>query len=74
MSKPAQTDAPTESITNKHSRLELQEHIQRGIVLATQLCQAASKEHLGSKEWTANQAAANENVRIFFTMKEKTAR
>ena len=47
MSAPVQTD-------DNHLRLDLQQQIQRGVVLATQLCHAASKEDLNSKEWTAN--------------------
>lgn len=56
---------------NKNFRLDLQQQIQRGIELATQLCHAAGKEDLNSKEWTANQIAANELLRIFETMGEK---
>jgi hypothetical protein len=74
MSGPVQTDSPTESTSNKHPRLDLQEQIQRGIVLATQIYHAASKDHLDSKEWAANQAAANELLRTFGNMQEKTVR
>ena len=72
MSKPGQTNTHPDSTATKHPRLDLQEQIQRGIVLATQLCHAATKEHLDSKEWSANQAAANELLRTFENMEEKT--
>ncbi|KAI4746486.1 hypothetical protein E4T50_03184 [Aureobasidium sp. EXF-12298] len=75
MSKPAQTDTPTKSSSTeviKQPRLGLQDQIQHAITLATQLRQAASKEHLDSKEWAANQAAANELLRTFESMQEKT--
>ncbi|KAH0230961.1 hypothetical protein KCV06_g6032, partial [Aureobasidium melanogenum] len=74
MSKPAQTDTPTQSSSTeviKQPRLGLQDQIQHAITLATQLHQAASKEHLDSKEWAANQAAANELLRTFESMQEK---
>jgi hypothetical protein len=71
MSKTIQTDTPAEPTANKHPRLDLQEQIQRGIVLATQMCHSASKNHLDSKEWAANQAAANELLRTFENMQEK---
>lgn len=74
MSEPVQADDPTDHTTNKHPHLGLQEHIQCGIILATQLCCAASKDHLDSKEWTANQAAANEFLRTFENMQEKTVK
>ena len=74
MSKPVQTDVLTEPTSEKHPRLDLQEHIQRGIVLATQICHAAGKNHLDSKDWAANQAAANELLRTFENMQEKTVR
>lgn len=72
MSKPIQFDNPTGSPTPKHSRLDLQQQIQRGIILTTQLCDVAKKEDLNCKEWSANQAAANELLRIFGNMQEKT--
>lgn len=72
MSKPIQLGSPTEPTTTESARLDLQQHIQRGIVLATQLHHAASKEDLNSKEWTANQAATNELLRIFSSMQGKT--
>jgi hypothetical protein len=74
MSKPVPTDGPTEHTANKHPRLDLQEQIQRGIVLATQMCHSASKDHLDSKEWAANQAAANELLHTFENMQEKTVK
>lgn len=72
MSETIQTFTRFGSPSPKPSRLDLQQSIQRGIVLATQLCHAASKEDLDSKEWSANQAAANELLRIFGSMQEKT--
>jgi hypothetical protein len=74
MSKPIQTDTPAEPTANKHPRLDFQDQIQRGIVLATRICHAASKNHLESKEWAANQAAANELLRTFENMQEKTVK
>jgi hypothetical protein len=72
MSKSVQTDDLIDSTSNKHPRLDLQEHIQRGVILATQVCYAAGKNHLDLKEWTANQATANELLRTFENMQEKT--
>jgi hypothetical protein len=74
MSKPVQTDTTTDTTTNKHPRLDLQEQIQRGVILATQLSHAANKEHLDSKEWIANQAAASELLCMFANMQEKTVK
>lgn len=57
MDKPHQTDTPIRSSHiefTKRPRLDLQEQLQRSITLTTQLRNAASKEHLDSKEWTAN--------------------
>lgn len=74
MSKPAQNDTPTKSSfteTNKQPRLHLHGQIQHDITLATRLRQAASKEHLDSKEWTANQATVNKLLRTFDDMFEK---
>jgi hypothetical protein len=73
MSKPVQIDNPIES-TSKRPRLDLQKQIQRGIVLATQLCRATNKEHLHPKEWIANQAAANELLHTFENMQGKTVK
>jgi hypothetical protein len=74
MSKPVQTDVFTEPTANKHPRHDLQEQIQRGIVLATQMCHSASNNHLGLREWTANQAAANELLRTFENVQEKSVK
>ncbi|KAH0382696.1 hypothetical protein KCU92_g6009, partial [Aureobasidium melanogenum] len=63
MSKPTQADTPTKppfTRVSQQPRLDLQEQIQ------------SSKEHLNSTEWTANQAAANELLRTFENMQEKT--
>lgn len=75
MSNPIQTDTPIKSSSTevtKQPRLDLQEQFQRAMALATQLRNAAGKDHLDSKEWTANQAAANELLRTFESMQEKT--
>jgi hypothetical protein len=71
---PIQVDSLTEPTVTKHPRLELQEQIQRGIVLATQISHAASKDHLDSKDWAANQAAANELLHTFENMQAKTVK
>ncbi|KAH0270156.1 hypothetical protein KCU91_g8266, partial [Aureobasidium melanogenum] len=74
MSKPAQNDTPTKSSfteTNKQPRLHLHGQIQHDITLATRLRQAASKEHLDSKEWTANQATVDKLLRVLDDMFEK---
>ncbi|KAG9528290.1 hypothetical protein KCU93_g4385, partial [Aureobasidium melanogenum] len=75
MSKPVQADKPTKSSStevSKQPHLDPQEQIQRAVALATQIRHAAGKDHLSSTEWTANQAAANELLRIFENMQEKT--
>lgn len=73
MSKSAQNDTKSSSIeVKKQPRLDLQEQLQRTVALAIQLRQAAGKEHLDSKEWTANQAAANELLQTMESMHEKT--
>lgn len=74
MSKPEPVDNSTPTKDNKQLRLDLQEQIQRAVALTTQLCHAASKDHLGSTEWTANQVAANELLRTFEHMQENIAK
>lgn len=74
MSKPVQTDISTDPSANKHPRLDLQEQIQRGIDLATQICHAVSKDHFDSKDWAVNQAAVNELLHTFENMQEKTVK
>ncbi|CAD0084823.1 unnamed protein product [Aureobasidium vineae] len=69
----SKSDNPTPTKENKQPRLDLQDQIQRAVILATQLSHAASKEHLDSTEWTANQVAANELLRTFENMQEGTA-
>ncbi|KAH0353945.1 hypothetical protein KCU83_g2694, partial [Aureobasidium melanogenum] len=75
MSKSAQDDIPMESNStqiSKQPRLDLQEQLQRAVALATQMRHAAGKEHLSSTEWTANQTTANELLRTFENVQEKT--
>ncbi|KAH0342883.1 hypothetical protein KCU81_g5500, partial [Aureobasidium melanogenum] len=77
MSKRTESDTPTETNfadeISKKPRLDLHEQIQRAGILATQLREAANKDHLDAKAWTANQIATDELVRIFENMQEKTA-
>ncbi|KAG9998193.1 hypothetical protein KCU78_g16562, partial [Aureobasidium melanogenum] len=77
MSKRTETDTPTDPHLavegSKKPRLDLHEQIQRAGILATQLREAANKDHLDPKAWTATQIASDELVRIFETMQEKTA-
>ena len=76
MSKPPQTNTPTKSssteITKQPRLNDLKGQLQRAVALATKLRQAASKEHLDSKEWTANQAAVNELLCTMEGMQQKT--
>ncbi|KAG9653824.1 hypothetical protein KCU95_g15344, partial [Aureobasidium melanogenum] len=77
MSKRTESDTPTETNlaneTSKKPRLDLHDQIQRAGILATQLREAANKDHLDPKAWTASQIASDELVRIFENMQEKTA-
>ncbi|KAG9965001.1 hypothetical protein KCU61_g2399, partial [Aureobasidium melanogenum] len=77
MSKRTEIDTLTEPYPavegSKKPRLDLHDQIQRAGVLATQLREAANKDHLDRKAWTASQIASDEPFRIFENMQEKTA-